>query len=911
MLRRSRRHLRQVSGYFNAAVQPLEQRVLPAGNVTVTVRGSDVVLVGDTRANHLEISGLGGELVITGLEGTTINREDEFVLDFPVRSLSVSLNSGDDILQLQDIELTGGLSVKLGAGANIARLENVSVDGAASMTGSSKRDVIVALDSVFGNALTIGSGSGNDVLGLGNVEVGGLLKINSGAGSDYVAAHMLTAKSVTMISSGGGADVTTIFESTFESIFKYTGGSGAEKFLVQSTAFEGIASVTTGTQNDLVSLRGENDFQRSATFSGGKGQDTFDDDESSRFASPRAVLQFENRAGLDDEAYDTLLEGIVAFLDQWDLGGLIGGGSPELALHTDIAQLLAGTPEIILFQAVVDSEEPATTVKLHLATEVGEAGTFLLELFDDGSALHGDATAGDGVFSNTLAVQLLAPGLQSYVAVAEFADSGETVLALATLNAIAAPDDETLQARIDLADEMQALLDELLGEGQTLTQALAALAAALQANPDVLPGSIETTGASIFWMSIEGIVFAAFGNQLLDAQRHSASAGSQATTPLSPSAPATSPNAAEDDEEFCGEAIVLAPFAWQFEPWDESNEIATMLDAAGIDVRQVRNTTAGAQSVTLNDFRDLRTYETIVITSHGDSSLLYGTLLNTGDAYTLEELRANLADVVTGRVALTNGSFSITPRFISRYAGSLNDSIVYVGSCRSAFNSSLADAFLGQGAAAFVGYTDYVGSDFANTRGQSLYSTLLDSEEIGQAPGINVDRETDSDPAKYVLFGDSTAKLPNECYLLNDWDLYVEYKWPLSQRDLDTSTHFLGAKAGFACGVGPHLNWSGDDTTAGGTETVIVDLDAAFDAGQWDDQVNSALHAGWYIPAEGSGPATLTVGLRNQLTGEIKEVTTRAISPGAQNGCATTSVGTVVATVSGEGDEATISYVLA
>lgn len=140
--------------------------------------------------------------------------------------------------------------------------------------------------------------------------------------------------------------------------------------------------------------------------------------------------------------------------------------------------------------------------------------------------------------------------------------------------------------------------------------------------------------------------------------------------------------------------------------------------------------------------------------------------------------------------------------------------------------------------------------------------------------------------------GDPDAKLKTDGDLLTETEVYVSYTWPVTQRDLDSSTLFVGSSVGYANpGPSTYLSFSGDDTSNGGEETVYVDLYQSFVDGKWGGSVDVDMNAGWYIPAQGSGPALLTVGFYNTETGEYNHLSSRTISPGAQSGAASTFVG--------------------
>lgn len=761
--------------------------------------------------------------------------------------------NGESTMTIPLAELSAfGIKLLMGSGN-----DKVSVSGlthnrlvTASMGNGNNELYLVACN--FGGGISISTSSGNDRVGLANVSTSSLSG-NLGSGNDVFVSDG------SLLGSTGNV---------YGSV-KLTTGSG-----VNSATFEGNHAI-----NGSVSLTG-------------KAGDTLID---SGIPMGTSVSKRGFSGGAPTTPQQTIIDEIKDVLRALDT-------TPSVNLTSDISQMLVGTPERVRFAASVRNASATSVVNLFSSVN-GVLGSLLVQLFDDGAQIHGDATAGDGIFSNSLAVLLDTIGTTQFVVQTDTSLS-DTV----GIVGIDAPTEAEVTELLNLADSTEDMVRELIADGASVSDAIAQAASDLANDPRVLPGSIATTPESVFWQSIDGILFAVVGNELeYDGERSGGGVqeslvSNAATAPVAVATPIS---------EACGEALIIGSYRWQFGQYDESDEIAAMLSDAGYDVTTRFNDLVTDENVTLQDLRNLQGYEAVAISSHGDSHSRYGVVVNTGDRNSgVIETLSNLGDLLTQRVVIANGQFSITPRFISAYA-SLDDAIVYVSSCRSAFDSSLADAFAGAGAAAFVGYTDYVNSDFSDTRGQRLFNTLLDGEEIGATPGINSDIESDDDPARFALFGDATAKLQTDCLLLNDYDLYIEYKWPLSERDLDTSTRFLSGNVGYECGSnGAFLNWSGDNTSAGGTETVIIDLDAAFDAGLWDDTVDVDLYAGWYIPNQGSGPATLTVGLRHQETGEIIEVDSQVIQPGAQNGCADTFVGFASVTVTGEGDEATISYEL-
>jgi len=118
--------------------------------------------------------------------------------------------------------------------------------------------------------------------------------------------------------------------------------------------------------------------------------------------------------------------------------------------------------------------------------------------------------------------------------------------------------------------------------------------------------------------------------------------------------------------------------------------------------------------------------------------------------------------------------------------------------------------------------------------------------------------------------------------------LVLEYSWPRTQPDLDTFTTFEEGIITPTAGVGftfdrsalfaPYMAWSGDDTTGGGKEVVVIDLDSAISDGLLSP-FNIKCNADWYGPAGGQGPATLTVYFRDKVSAKISPKATAEIFP--------------------------------
>jgi hypothetical protein len=81
-------------------------------------------------------------------------------------------------------------------------------------------------------------------------------------------------------------------------------------------------------------------------------------------------------------------------------------------------------------------------------------------------------------------------------------------------------------------------------------------------------------------------------------------------------------------------------------------------------------------------------------------------------------------------VVLGDSSYGITPAFVEKYAdGRLPKSLVYAGSCSSFWNSSMAMAYLGSGAAAYAGFSGPISEGFARFVGKKLFTGLMEEKK--------------------------------------------------------------------------------------------------------------------------------------------------------------------------------------
>jgi hypothetical protein len=233
-------------------------------------------------------------------------------------------------------------------------------------------------------------------------------------------------------------------------------------------------------------------------------------------------------------------------------------------------------------------------------------------------------------------------------------------------------------------------------------------------------------------------------------------------------------------------ALAMSPYHSEFEPEDEATFGYQLLDKSECPSFVLDTATYGPKA-DLGRFRRLWEYGVIVLTTHGDSyfkglseevkkDLEWPTrqsqeLLWTGEEVDCSQLvqtspscnsggncpsgtecvltkisGSNASgiciddkqlDLRRGRVVFGAQKYGVLPAFVRHYPGfgrGYPASLVYLGSCRSLWNGSLAMELYGMGARAIIGFSDHVTNSFAYEEGSEFLSSVLEEHKfVGDA----------------------------------------------------------------------------------------------------------------------------------------------------------------------------------
>ncbi|HIN86394.1 MAG TPA: hypothetical protein EYN06_07930 [Myxococcales bacterium] len=170
------------------------------------------------------------------------------------------------------------------------------------------------------------------------------------------------------------------------------------------------------------------------------------------------------------------------------------------------------------------------------------------------------------------------------------------------------------------------------------------------------------------------------------------------------------------------------------------------------------------------------------------------TCLIIGNDGSGECMNPTQADLMRANVVMGPVSYGIVPAFVDHYAGgSLPDSLVYMGSCGSLWNGSMAMAFLGAGADSFAGYTGPVSEEYAQHVGKSFFKGLI-SEQKTVHEAICYSEDPEHAGTLFTLAGNKSLALNLAGIINADFEKSSMQGWNLAG-DARQVTSFCGSNA--------------------------------------------------------------------------------------------------------------------
>jgi len=447
---------------------------------------------------------------------------------------------------------------------------------------------------------------------------------------------------------------------------------------------------------------------------------------------------------------------------------------------------------IFTAKVVKKSEKTISEVKLFLVNANGDVDKEIGVMLDDGkSDVSGDDIPGDGGYG--LKTQLSASALEPmyYRVATKLADSTTTGMSgVLKVSVIEPVSSQALDQITQLNQQVTDLISQLQTQQQTTQQIADQVNNWVRTQPGITASGVSQQGHGVWWVygnsCIPGGVYitspGAKGGEASESKLVLAStSGKSASAGVFGSSGSSSGlfqkvSAAEVGTEVQNtKAIYLGPYLSDFAASDDYYGAWQKIKESACPKCEVVEKTN--EQVTVEDFASLSQYGLIVVSSHGDN--WYGGL--SGDnmcaeglqqsqviVYTSQKLTsANLktyeADLKARRLGVGAGdNLIILPAYISYHNSTFPNSLVYMSSCRSSYNTTMAGAFLGKGAQAYAGYDDYVLASYALKAGQDLFDNfLLQGDDVGTAYNdtLTTAGASDGKGADFLWTGNSTLKM--------------------------------------------------------------------------------------------------------------------------------------------------------
>lgn len=279
------RNNRRLAARRRAASQDLEvleRRALLAGDVTATLLGQTAFLTGDSAANDIQVTVQDGNVVVAGLNNTTINGSSEaFVLAENSTtfggSIVTRLGGGDDQFEISEVTIGRRLHVDGGSGNDTLLVSNsVDVGSTLVLKGQSGNDSLAVSDATVGKHIWMVGGTGNDLMTVADSNVTGSVIAIGRQGDDDVVIDNTTVGRDVWVSLGSGNDDVAISDSTVTRKFVVYGGQGNDVVFAEDTNVGRATRLILGNDQDRVSIQGDSNFAGRTVVAGGRKSDVIE-----------------------------------------------------------------------------------------------------------------------------------------------------------------------------------------------------------------------------------------------------------------------------------------------------------------------------------------------------------------------------------------------------------------------------------------------------------------------------------------------------------------------------------------------------------------------------------------------------------------------------------------------------------
>lgn len=439
----------------------------------------------------------------------------------------------------------------------------------------------------------------------------------------------------------------------------------------------------------------------------------------------------------------------------YNLNGLVFDGVP---VASPDGLFVGESVEVLIRQAIaVNPDLDPASVRLARITSTNTPSPVGV-MSDDGDLAKGDEIQSDGIYTGTVGLGATKPGLHRYRVSARTKSQPDLVAwsPVLTFPFVDHVSEEQLAAAVALANDAKALLDAQRAGGASTASALDEVVA-LAKNRGAQLAETSESGEAVWWLDAAGLLGGVLAHDDVNTRGGAAAPAARPVVQSMGTAAAT-PAALGSRR-----VAIVAPYFADAEPADVAALFAAQ-QCPPFPLDVWTGADAGAER-----FENLDRYGVVLIASHGEtlfhsiaeayreewrwSSVGAQVVTLTGTTLSEDTRERWERDLRLGSMAVMPGGVAaILPSFITRHNVNFPESVVHVGACGSALNTTMATAFFGRGAATFYGYDGHAASSFVRDRAVDLVTKLLAGDTTGDAftPG-----QTDgaTPPASFTMLG--------------------------------------------------------------------------------------------------------------------------------------------------------------
>ncbi len=310
-----RRQLNRKSQNFgrSATLEQLELRQVLTGNVTAQVSAGSLIVFGDDAGNAIELARSGSNLVLRGLDSTTINGQStEFIVRGGTseveRSLFAYLNGGNDTFSIGDgVTVRRDAFVYLGEGNDTFAMQGSNAQRGLLVDMGNGNDNISLLHAFVHRDATFLGASGNKTVSISDSYLGNHFTLITTSGSDAVLIDNSHIDDDAYINTGVGNDDIVIGDSSFQETAAFDTSLGDDAVKMDpGSSYNDTVVVALGDGNDSLLAVGGNQFDDAVFFIGQTGTDSIDTSGSNSFND--GVRSFDaDQSSVDQTALDARL----------------------------------------------------------------------------------------------------------------------------------------------------------------------------------------------------------------------------------------------------------------------------------------------------------------------------------------------------------------------------------------------------------------------------------------------------------------------------------------------------------------------------------------------------------------------------------------------------------------------------